>query len=169
MGKAETDSQVSRWWCHLLRWGRWGRAWRDRSADSLVPKPALNHNIWIPVLAIRREESGLRTRLGLLKKLGSKWRTSLVGCGSIGASSAPYREHWAQVLLSGSSLSLPRSHTGLCASLPPGPRVHRSTDYKGSDRTLIETWWNPGMYFITFSTCILRAFPGCSHPHYLEA
>lgn len=25
MAKAETDSQISRWWCHLHRWGRWGQ------------------------------------------------------------------------------------------------------------------------------------------------
>ena len=40
-GKAEAESQVSRWWCHWLRWGRCELRVEGGSPGILAPEAAL--------------------------------------------------------------------------------------------------------------------------------
>lgn len=55
MEKAKTESQVSRWWCRWLSWGRWEVSVEGRNPGSLAPKAA-------PLVTIQSESLTLNTQ-----------------------------------------------------------------------------------------------------------
>lgn len=164
VGRAEAESQVSRWWCHWLRRGGGGRAWGDRNPDSVVPKPALHPNVLqIPGSAFHREESGLGTGPGLLRSPDGSEETARVGCGCLegpsihAAGSTPTKSREVP-LPPGSSPTRLRAAQAFVLpptrGVTPGPSGSPEHWLPGFSKwILIE----PGVYVLPPSSCVLRA------------
>lgn len=125
VGKAGTESPVSRWWCHWLRWGRGGRGGGIGTQTAWFPSLLFTQrppSPWTWHSLGKSQDSGLGW--GCWGSTDGSEKTSCIGCGCLEVPSThtppPHPTKSVEVnLLPGSSPTRLRASQAFI--LPPTP------------------------------------------------